>query len=358
MGVTLYNNDVLKWAFDDEGESEIYHALFTDPPYHMGARGFMEEKWDAGEISFDPGMWGALIRRLRPGAFGAVFTSAANYHRVATAIDLTELVEIYPMIAWVNGHGMGLGRSFDGLPGYKYGMQALKPAIEPLVVFRKKSPLNGVDTLKEYGTGSLHVLGAAYKTGRVWKPNQKTQYIEEDGKRIEVKMPSNVILSESAAASVIGSEFFMQTDECSVIFDSVEQKIGRAAAIHVAGKVSRSERDAGLEEFPDTNVGVLNGRRHGSFAGKIPTGKNFHPTVKPIGFNKWLAKLLLPPPVYGPYSILNPFSGSGSEAIGSIMAGWDSVTMIEQDERYCKIAEARIRHYTEAEVRYASRLPN
>lgn len=37
-----------------------------------------------------------------------------------------------------------------------------------------------------------------------------------------------------------------------------------------------------------------------------------------------------------------PFSGSGSEVIGALRAGWDEVVAVDQDEDYCEIARARI----------------
>jgi predicted RNA methylase len=38
---------------------------------------------------------------------------------------------------------------------------------------------------------------------------------------------------------------------------------------------------------------------------------------------------------------LVPFSGSGSEAIGGMLAGWDEVSGIEREEEYVEIARAR-----------------
>jgi hypothetical protein len=52
----------------------------------------------------------------------------------------------------------------------------------------------------------------------------------------------------------------------------------------------------------------------------------------------FLAKMLLPPQGG---RMLVPFSGSGSEMIGALKAGWN-VTGIELNEDYCQIAERRI----------------
>lgn len=48
--------------------------------------------------------------------------------------------------------------------------------------------------------------------------------------------------------------------------------------------------------------------------------------------------------------ILVPFSGSGSEMIGALKAGWDEVQGIELSAEYVDIAHARIAHHCPASV--------
>ena len=64
--------------------------------------------------------------------------------------------------------------------------------------------------------------------------------------------------------------------------------------------------------------------------------------VKPIDLCSWLATLLLPPERSTPRRILVPFSGSGSEMIGALRAGWDEVVGVEIEAEYVEIARARI----------------
>jgi len=73
--------------------------------------------------------------------------------------------------------------------------------------------------------------------------------------------------------------------------------------------------------------------------------RNSHPTVKPIDLTRWLATLLLPPDVYAPRRILVPFSGSGSEMVGAMLAGWEEIIGIEMEAEYVEIAKARIEHW-------------
>ncbi len=61
---------------------------------------------------------------------------------------------------------------------------------------------------------------------------------------------------------------------------------------------------------------------------------NDHPTVKPLRLCEWLAKLILPPARATPRRLLVPYSGSGSEMLGALAAGWDDVLGIELNPDY------------------------
>jgi len=182
-------------------------------------------------------------------------------------------------------------------------------------------------------------------------------------------------------------------------------KGGGPSRFFYCAKASRSEREAGLENsglgVRDLGLGAertfdngrcescgrvwIDGRRQGDccespkrtgIAGpqsEIDNRQskilNDHPTVKPLALCRWLATLLLPPPLripslrsqesdglhrspqIGPESriprrLLVPFAGTGSEMIGALEAGWDDVTGIEQDAHYCQIGRVRVKHWT------------
>jgi site-specific DNA-methyltransferase (adenine-specific) len=80
----------------------------------------------------------------------------------------------------------------------------------------------------------------------------------------------------------------------------------------------------------------------------VSDGKNFHSTVKPLALTKYLATLIKPP-TGG--RLLVPFSGSGSEMIGALQAGWEYVEGVELTEEYIPIAEARIKYWLEQEAK-------
>ena len=137
---------------------------------------------------------------------------------------------------------------------------------------------------------------------------------------------------------------------------------GGASRFFYRVKASRKEREIGLfGHVPCVKCGRLDSTKHFTPAPTTPTNtpsptldpttvfettegkcvRNDHPTVKPIGLCYWLAKLLLPPLGDKPRRILVPFSGSGSEMIACLLAGWDEVVGIEQDPKYRDIATKR-----------------
>lgn len=129
--------------------------------------------------------------------------------------------------------------------------------------------------------------------------------------------------------------------------DSGYADSGGASRFFFVAKASRSEREFGCEEMPPNDDGI----------------RNYHPTVKPIGLAKWLCKLLLPPArEYGPpRRLLIPYSGSGSEMIGAMRAGWDEVVGIQrihkpdgtinpEEAAYVAIAKARLTRWSQVRI--------
>ena len=116
-------------------------------------------------------------------------------------------------------------------------------------------------------------------------------------------------------------------------------------------KANPHERNAGLEHFP---VDCPDKRRNkGSWDEKgIQPQQNHHPCVKPIALAKWLAQLILPPDRPEPRKLLVPYSGSGSEMIGGMLAGWEEVLGIERDKQYVEIAKARLQWWRDIQEKH------
>ena len=63
---------------------------------------------------------------------------------------------------------------------------------------------------------------------------------------------------------------------------------------------------------------------------------------KPIRLMEYLATLILPPPRSDPRRLLVPYSGSGSEILGALNAGWEQIIAVERSLDFAEIAHRRI----------------
>jgi site-specific DNA-methyltransferase (adenine-specific) len=368
MAWQLYNDDIMKYCEAYSKDGQRFQSLLCDPPYNLdtikkrfgkensapakfgtdgvfarSSRGFMGKEWD-NDVAFDPELWSAISRLLCPGAFCMAFSSTRTYHRMATAIEQAGFV-IHPMIGWINGSGFPKAtRVKDGgdtWEGYRYGLQALKPSFEPICVFQKPFEGRPIDCIKKYGAGALNIDGARIGDEEVtvnvleqWSGLGQVQRPDYESTTRNGRYPANVVISGDV--DLWYSKFFY------------------------CAKASRSERDAGLEDMPDTVFGQSGGAQSKLAQGeeeylqdsiglnRIKRVKNPHPTVKPIDLIKHLATLLRPPAEYKS-NLLVPFAGSGSEMIGALLAGWNTVIGIEIEKESCEIAVKRIKHWTKEE---------
>ena len=174
----------------------------------------------------------------------------------------------------------------------------LKPSCELVSLSMKPMVGNFVENAMSVGVAGLNIDAARIPAA--------------DGETSLGRWPKNVVVDEEAASMIASS------------FPGVER-------FFYCNKASTNERNAGLP------------------AGMI----NDHATVKPVALAKYLASLLLPPKRSTPRRILVPFSGSGSEMAGAILAGWDDVVGVENGggddtvaKRHVAIAEARLRYWS------------
>ena len=120
---------------------------------------------------------------------------------------------------------------------------------------------------------------------------------------------------------------------------------GSASRYFYCPKVSKSERNQGLDNFVKKNK-VFNGQS--SNASKDMKGveqkfttkpsANIHPTVKPVELMKYLCRLVTPKGG----TVLDPFMGSGSTGMAAKDEGFDFIG-IEKEKEYFEISEQRIK---------------
>lgn len=257
---------------------------------------------------------------------------------------------------------------------------ALKPANEPICVARKPlSEKSVAENVLKWGTGGINIDGCRVGSEGSVRKTEITKISNSDseifkGANIKCKrtpiegegrFPANIILDEEAA-QMLDEQSGISKSNCKSgivegkdanVFNDGEKKAsghknkimvgnyndkGGASRFFYIPKVSKKERNMGLDGFEDKVFNVVNGG-HGledspNFAPKLY--KNIHPTVKPVQLMAYLCRLVTP----SNGIVLDPFMGSGSTGIAAQLEGFRFVGM-EMDEDYFKIAEARIENY-------------
>lgn len=262
---------------------------------------------------------------------------------------------------------------------------ALKPANEPICIARKPlSEKSVAENVLKWGTGGINIDGCRISTDDKLDFSKMKRTLNEiygGGKGTntninpaseEGRFPANIILDEiagelldeqSGITSVTGKRSQKSIDNCIEVRKNNKgnsqcdvggniKKIteyandkGGASRFFYQAKVSKAERNMGLDDFEDK---VIEGRDAGqderavAYKKRPTPTKNTHPTVKPVSLMAYLCRLVTPPNGI----VLDPFMGSGSTGIAAQLEGFRFCGM-EMDEDYFKIASARIENYEE-----------
>ena len=269
--------------------------------------------------------------------------------------------------------------------GFQYG-SPLSPEYEPIVIAQKPYEGRPVDSITQTGAGAYNIsAGKTFQTnGRFpgtialvhhpgckrvgWKevkPNgatttggvssgsiygvmhggtSYTPQVNENGKELVPAYQCHPHCPVSQSPGPDKAHYFAQADW---VWEIVERLSITHPYIY-ASKVSPKERNAGCYDLPEVVRKRANsGGLANTDAWKDTLHRNPHPCLKSIAMTKYLASLFLPPKEYAPRRVLIPTAGTGSEAIGCLLAGWDEIVTVELDPNYCRIGEARMKFFYE-----------
>lgn len=364
--IDLYNGDCLE-KMREMSECSV-DSIVTDPPYGLS---FMGKKWDYDVPSVE--IWKEALRVLKPGGHLLSFGGTRTYHRMVINIEDAGF-EIRDQIMWIYGSGFPKSHNMPGGLG-----TALKPANEPICLARKPiSEKTVASNVLKHGTGAMNIDESRVGTETIkhsqdkksfqkWKEldGRQKKEVENTGPTFhQGRWPANVIFDEEAGKildqqsgelgkSKGGNSKNVSNKVYGKYQDELDKKpcgfgdSGGASRFFYCAKTSNSERNAGLEEFPEKQASGLPMRsRDGERGGKGIDGsetdrtskkKNHHPTVKPIKLMTYLIRLITPPNGI----VLDPFMGSGSTGIAAAADGFKFIG-IEKEEEYFKISQKRI----------------
>jgi hypothetical protein len=72
--------------------------------YRRASAGFMQARWDTGEVAFDPDFWAAVLRILKPGGHVLAMGGTRTFHHLAMAIEDAGF-EVRDCVSWNYGSG-------------------------------------------------------------------------------------------------------------------------------------------------------------------------------------------------------------------------------------------------------------
>lgn len=329
--------DVLRGMADNSVD-----AIVTDPPYGLN---FMGHKWDYQVPTVE--QWAECLRVLKPGGHLLAFGGSRTYHRLVVNVEDAGF-EIRDQILWIYGSGFPKSKNLSG--EHEGKGTALKPAHEPIVMARK--PLVGTveANMDQYSTGAINidlsrVPAGGDQLGR-WPANiihdgsedVIFSFPEAKGQQGDLKAtgrerPSRVAFGDMAAPK----EHAMRIEDSK-----------SAARFFYCAKVSKAERDEGMERFVSVSASEMTGGRKEDSAGinnpragagRTSGAKNNHSTVKPVELMRYLCRMVTPEGGV----VLDPFMGSGSTGKAALLDGFSFIG-IELDPEHLVTSAARIGH--------------
>lgn len=264
-----------------------------------------------------------------------------------------------------------LERGFDGFGS------ALKPSYEPILLCRAPRQGNTYAKLAtDYGTAALNIDGSRIGTDE--RTYQSTAIVgagreralnvvdRGDGKTLDGRDLQKVLARQQRYVDERFETTVSGRWPANLIFDAEAAKLldEMSGELQNGGDNANSPTREGMFGTRNTMIG---GTKYAGDSGgasrffytakadsaerQYPDGDEWkrltHPTVKPLDLTRWLATLLLPPSIVGERRLLVPFAGVGSEMIGAHLAGWESVTGIEQDASYVEQGRKRLAWWRE-----------
>lgn len=348
--------------------SNYFHGLLTDPPAGIS---FLDASWDHDKggrtqwISWFSTVSSSLCRILVPGAYGLVWSLPRTSHWTAMGLENGGL-EIIDSVHHVFGSGMPkslnshmvIEKSESSLDINDYGGYGtgLTPSHEVWWLVRK--PIEGryIDNLEKHGTGFMDIDNTRIAgdhsrlLGKNGKPRSGGGSLSGYGDDSGTTFGGDSANPPSPLGLWPKNLVFTETGKEDCPVSTLKNFNVDAPSFFYQAKPSVAERELGLEGMekkgPEDNVGrdinSKGAKNPRAGAGRQSQRVNNHPTLKSIDLTTYFAKLILPPKNIGVRRLINPFSGSGSEAIGGLLAGWEFIVAIEQEADYNELAKKRI----------------
>ncbi len=299
-----------------EIERNSLDAVITDPPYGIS---FQNNQWDKNLPKRE--IWENSLDCLKPGAFGAVFSSIRLMHRMMVDLEDTGFI-IRDVMFWSYLNGMPKSRDIALDIDKELGVDSTKVGTYKYVQgYKKNGAISYKNTgLKEKLTPSSDI-GITYKgSGLGIKPAYEPIILIQKPIEKKLSVAQNIIKYGTGALNI---------EQTRIPYEKGEDKVGHNP--HPKGRVtSNILRTDAFQDGYDKFFLVPKVRQNAEEF-------NHHPTLKPVALMHHLVKLLS----WENQNILDPFMGSGSTGVSCLMLNrffWG----YELQNEYFKIAQKRL----------------
>lgn len=292
-------------------------ALITDPPYGIS---FQNNHWDKNLP--DKKIWADALRCMKPGAFGAVFSSVRLMHRMMVSLEDSGFL-IRDVMFWSYLNGMPKSRDVALDIDKELGVESQKAGAYKYVQGYKK------DGASHYKTEvTKHKKIPASEKGKFFKGSGlgiKPAY--EPIILIQKPLEKNLSVAQNLIKYGTGA---LNLEQTRIPYEKGEGKVGHNP--HPKGRVAANLiRTEPFDDGYDKFFLVPKVRQHAD-------DFNNHPTLKPVELMHHLSKLL----TWEGQTILDPFMGSGSTGVSALLLN-RNFAGYESDKDYFTIARRRLK---------------
>ena len=328
------------WDLLRDFPAATFDSVLTDPPFAIGLtkNEYGRPHWDRSKIALDPAFWTEVRRVMKPGANLLAFGHPKTFARMSVAIEDAGF-EIVDCLALIHGQGFPAGfRHLDGelnrvgatnIAGDYAGFgNMLRPALEPILMFRNKSSRESLaSVISAGGVGGLNVEACRIPAGK--ENRSRTPGLVNSNQTWRVDRPAGAKSTPPGAGRMPSNVLLHHAEGCTE--DQCEAGCP-VAQVYDQGLATRG-RNEDATRFYQTFYHHPKATKNERPEVDGMTG----PTVKSLTVMDWLVKLATRPGQL----VLDPFAGTGTTLEACARAGVRSIGF-EREAAYLPLIDQRL----------------
>ncbi|MEB0004741.1 DNA methyltransferase [Cryobacterium sp. 10S3] len=328
------------WDLLKDFPPSMFDCVLTDPPFAIGLtkNEYGRPHWDRSKIAMNPDFWQEVRRVMKPGSNLLAFGHPKTFARMSVAIEDAGF-EVVDCLALIHGQGFAAGfrhldaeltrvGATDAARDYVGFGNMLRPALEPILMFRNKSPRESMaNVIAAGGVGGLNVDACRIPAGM--ENRSRTPGIVNGNQTWRVDRPAGAKSTPPPAGRLPSNVLLHHTERCTKNHCLRECPV---AQVHDQGLSTRG-RNEDATRFYQTFFH----HPKASKSERPEVGGMSGPTVKSLAVMDWLVQLVTRPGQL----VLDPFAGTGTTLEACARAGRRSIGF-EKEAAYLPLIEQRL----------------